>query len=400
MKTILKVFSVDIFAKVVTVITTIILIRYMTEYNYAEYTIFIAASNLFNQIAIGAFGKMYIVNYDVFRGKESTLLAVELFLALLVSGVFWIIQPVVRTHFGVLIFLIVSTCVFGYARTVYQQQCKFKIYSLLEMLRVGTLLFFVCFLHWKTKSEMDATLIIFFQSLSFIMVIPFLFNNKSGIAWKKRLEYIEVIKFLVKVEQIYIFIYAALIAILMQIDVLSLKTWSTDYYVSAYSSALKYYNIMLMLLNTVNSVLLPKVTAEDDYKKIRKIYYQQDMLAVVLFIVILVAVIIAPIILPIIDGGKYPDSIVVFRILCFSAFVSFIGSPYNSVLIKEKKYVNICTRIVISILIAIVGNYIFIPISGIKGTAWVTLIAYGFFNLSSRVYAKGIINRKIRSVNT
>ena len=185
-------------------------------------------------------------------------------------------------------------------------------------------------------------------------------------------------------------------AILLQIDVLALKTWSTDYDVSTYASAFKYYNMMLLLLNTVNSVLLPKISSEENYYNISKMYKQQDILSIALLVGIVIAIVIAPCVLPIIDGGKYPEAIGVFRILCISAIISFWGSPYNNLLIKEKKYLSICTRFIIGIIVAIAGNYILIPRMGVNGTAISTLISYGIVNLSSRVHAKMIIKEKIR----
>ena len=79
-----------------------------------------------------------------------------------------------------------------------------------------------------------------------------------------------------------------------------------------------------------------------------------------------------------------------------SALLSFWGSPYNNVLIKEKKYFSICVRFIIGIIVAIAGNYILIPRMGVNGTAIVTLTSYGIVNLSSRVHAKMIINQRIK----
>lgn len=396
MKTIFKVFSADMVAKFVAMITTILLIRYMSDTNYATYTIFIASTNIFNQIAISSFGKMYIVDHDSLEGKESTLLFVEMILSVLIAGVFWLIQPVVRSNIFALVLLMVSTCVFGYARVIYQQQCKFKIYTILEIMRVISFMAMIVGCYYIVNAELSAILVIIFQTVSLVICIPFLNKKKTKIVLFKKPKFKPFFEYLLQKEQIYLFVYAALMAVLLQIDVLALKTWSTDYNVSAYSSALKYYNMMLLLLNTVNSVLLPKISSEEDYEKIKKMYKQQDIMSFVLLAGIIAAIIIAPYILPIIDGGKYPEAIVVFRILCISAILSFWGSPYNNLLIKEKKYFSICIRFGLGIVVAIVGNYILIPTVGVNGTAIITLTSYGIVNLSSRIHAKMIINKKIK----
>lgn len=396
MKTIFKVFSADLFAKLITMLTTILLIRVMTAHDYADYTVFVAIVNIFSQIAISSFGKMYIVDYEKMKGCESTILLIELLLSGAIVFAFLFLQPVVRDNIWGLCLLMVTTCIFGYARVVFQQQCKFGIYTLLEIIRVLLFLMMIggCFLNKNVK--VTASLVIGFQCLSLASAMPSLIKKISGIKWIEPIRVRKVFTFILQKDQVALFVYAALLAILLQIDVLVLKTRSTDYYVSAYSSALKYYNMMLMLLTTVNSVLLPKISMTEDYREIKKMYRQQDILAVVLLVGIIFAVVIAPFILPILDGGKYPESIGVFRILCFSALVSFWGAPYNNLLIKEKRYFSICIRFAAGIVIAILGNYFLIPVMGVNGTAIVTLVSYGSVNISSRIHAKKIIEKRLR----
>lgn len=396
MKTIFKVFSADMVAKFVAMVTTIFLIRYMSDTNYAAYSIFVASTNIFSQIAVSSFGKMYIVDYSRLEGKESTLLLVEIILSIIIAGVFWFIQPVVRSNIFALILLLVATCIFGYARGLYQQRCKFKVYTILEIIRVTSFLVLVVGCYYIVKTDLSAIAVIVFQTVSLILCIPFLSENRTQIKLYSKPDFRSFFSFLFRREQLCLFAYAALMAILLQIDVLALKTWSSDYNVATYSSAVKYYNMMLLMLNTVNSVMLPTISSEEDYSKIRKIYKQQDTLSLGLLVGIVFAIIIAPYFLPIIDGGKYPEATGIFRILCISALLSFWGSPYNNLLIKERKYFSICIRCVIGIIVAILGNYILIPKLGVNGTAIVTLTSYGIVNLSSRVHAKMIIKEKIK----
>jgi len=164
MKTIFKVFSADMVAKFIAMVTTILLIRYMSESDYAAYTIFVASTNIFNQIAISSFGKMYIVDHARLEGKESTLLSVEMILSIIIAGVFWVIQPVVRSNIFALVLLMASTCVFGYARVIYQQQCKFKIYTVLEIIRVASFLMLVFGCRYIVQSDLSAIVVILFQT--------------------------------------------------------------------------------------------------------------------------------------------------------------------------------------------------------------------------------------------
>ena len=396
MKTIIKVFSGDLVAKMITMVTTILLIRVMSEYAYSQYTVIVAVTNIFNQIVISSFGKIYIVDNDSLKGAESTLLFLEVVLSLLIALVFLFVQPSIRNNRTDLLFLMFATCIFSYTRVIFQQKCKFAIFTFLEIFRV--LIFFIAIgiIVFVYKMQMTVSTVIFFQGCSLVSAMLLLPQKISGLNWRQPIRIKQIMSALLKKEQIYLLVYATLMAVLLQIDILALKTYTSDYYVSAYSSALKYYNMMLMLLSTVNSVLLPKISMEDDYTEIRQIYCQQDKLSLVLLCGVIAAILLAPFVLPIIDGGKYPESIGVFRILCVSALISFWSSPYNNLLIKEKRYFSICIRFAMGIIVSLLGNYILIPLWGINGTALVTLCSYGIVNISSRVHAKHIINKKIR----
>ena len=396
MNIVIKVFSADIIAKIITTFTTIILIRYMSDYDYATYTVFVAIANIYNQIAISSFGKMYIVDYKFFYEKEYTLLLMEVALSVLVGYIFLFIQPVTKSNYLLLFFLMVSTCIFGYVRVIYQQQCKFKLYTIVEMLRVLSFFVLIVGCYEIINVDLMATHVLSFQIVSLLIPVVFINEAWSKINIVKKLEFKSIFRYLLQKEQWCLLIYSSLMAVLLQIDVLALKTWGTNYNVSTYASAFKYYGMMLLLLNTVNSVLLPKISSEDNYIKINKMYKQQDILSVFLLVGIIAAIVIAPYVLPIIDGGKYPEAIDVFRILCVSAFISFWGSPYNNILIKEKKFLGLCVRFIFSIMVAVVGNYFMIPMFDVDGTAIITLVSYGIVNLSSRVQAKKIIKEKVK----
>lgn len=394
MKTIFKVFSADVFAKLIAMLTTILLIRFMSTHNYADYVIFIAVSNFFSQTAISSFGKMFIVDYKILKGRETTLLLIQICLALIVTFVFCLIQPIVRTNISGLLFLMIATCFFGYGRIVFQQQCKFRLYSFIEIIRV--FVFFVLLIIWYLglKNEITSTAVVMFYAFSLICFIPLLKKKYTEIDWLQVIKFKEVLRIIFGHDQIYLFVYTALVAALTQIDVLALKTWGTDYHVATYASALKYYGMLLLLLYTIQNILLPKISLEEDYEKIKKMYQQIDVLSMFLIVGISFAFILAPILLPFIDGGKYPGSVSVFRILCISAVISFWSSPYNSFLIKEKKYFSTCIRFSIGVFIALIGNYILIPHYNVIGTALITLLSFGFSNLTSRIHAQKIINEK------
>ena len=126
---------------------------------------------------------MYIVDYEKMKGCESTILLIELLLSGAIVFAFLFLQPVVRDNIWGLCLLMITTCIFGYARVVFQQQCKFGIYTLLEIIRVLLFLMMIggCFLNKNVK--LTASLVIGFQCLSLASAMPSLIKKISGIKW-------------------------------------------------------------------------------------------------------------------------------------------------------------------------------------------------------------------------
>lgn len=399
MKTIFKVFSVDFFAKVVMMLITVILIRIMNEQEYANYSVILAVTNLFNSIVISSFGKMYIVDYDRFKDLEYTLFLSIVIIGLGLDFTYSILNANSLGTIGVIsIFILtVAMCFYCFSRIIFQQACNFRYFSFLEIVRMlgfAILIFIGCVV---TKNSLNLFSVILFQSFAMSISLIILLKKTDIAKWRKKINFKRIFEFVIQKEQFLFFVYAVLMSIMGQLDILLLRNWSDDLAVATYSSALKYYNIFLMVLTTVNSVLLPKISGEKDYSLIKKTYKQLDFLAVFLAIGVIIAEIGAPLLIPIIDGGKYPGAVSIFRILIISAWISFVSSPYNNFLIKENKMVSICIRMLIGIIIIIYGNYILIPICGVNGTAIVTLIAYAVQNGSGRIHATIIINERIRN---
>lgn len=395
-KTILKVFSVDFISKVVMMLITIYLIRIMNQVDYAKYSLVLVIVNTFNSIVISSFGKIYIVDNDKYKRYEKSLLVlIAMFCVAFSIVLFWInSKSFNQVDIFFVMYFSLCNCIFSFSRIIYQSNCNFTKFSFLEIVRVFlfAILLITTFI---LKINNVLYFIIVIQGFPLIIGFIILLKDYRSI-FTQKIHLLKLARLLLSNNQILFFIYAVLMSFASQLDLILLNQYSTTYYVAAYSSGLKYYNIILMVLSTINSVMLPMISKENDYDAIKKMYKRISIMSIVLGGFVIIGLFVSPYIIPILDGGKYPEAIDVYRILSISAWISFIFAPYNNLVIKENKILSICVRNAIGIVLMIILSKNFINMLGVYGMAITSLITYAFINITGKCQANRIFKRKCK----
>lgn len=392
MKKVFKVFTIDMISKLFAVISTLLIIRYMGTSDYAEYAIITSFIAIITGVLINGFNRIYIIEYNRIKYNQIDILIIQILIILILGFIASLISNTKYT--SLLIILLLSTCIFHYVRTLYQQRCLFKTFALIDLIRVIIFNIFI-FILTKRNTILHLNLTILFQSLALASALFFLAAlMKRDKTIKITLDFKNILRILLEKEQFVLFLFFGFNAVLLQIDIMSLRFWSNDLMVASYSSAFKYYSLEMMVLETVNSIMLPEVNKEKSKITIKKLYDQHNIMTLVFGIGMLLAIIVAPIVIPLIDKGKYPDAVIVFRVLSVSAIISFAGSPYINYIMKEKEYVFAVINNISSIILAIIINYVFIKLWGAVGTALAALIVYGINNMFVRLYAKHLMNKE------
>lgn len=395
-KTILKVFSVDFISKVVMMLITIYLIRIMNQVDYAKYSLVLVIVNTFNSIVISSFGKIYIVDNDKYKRYEKSLLVlIAMFCVAFSIVLFWInSKSFNQVDIFFVMYFSLCNCIFSFSRIIYQSNCNFTKFSLLEIVRVFlfAILLITTFI---LKINNVLYFIIVIQGFPLIIGFIILLKDYRSI-FKQKIHLLKLAQLLLSNNQILFFVYAVLMSFASQLDLILLNQYSTTYYVAAYSSGLKYYNIILMVSSTINSVMLPMISKENDYDAIKKMYKRISIMSIFLGGFVIIGLFVSPYIIPILDGGKYPEAIDVYRILSISAWISFIFAPYNNLVIKENKILSICVRNAIGIVLMIILSKNFINMLGVYGMAITSLITYAFINITGKCQANRIFKRKCK----
>ena len=161
----------------------------------------------------------------------------------------------------------------------------------------------------------------------------------------------------------------------MQIDVFMLRLISDDLQLATYGAAYRYYSALAMALGAVHAVLLPLIQRARNYEELEAVFERHKKLALLFIPLVMLIGWVSQWLIPWVDMGRYPDSVMVFRILCVSVVVSFAFSPHVNLIMRFEQFRFLSALIVVALFINVILNSVFIPVFGAMGAAMATLIA-------------------------
>ncbi len=359
-----------------------ILIRFMAEKEYALYTFALSIVMVCTQALTSSFNRIYIIGYENLRIKDPSfflgfqLLGISIVAALTiplknyVGGIYWL-----------LVFLIISISLTEFAKTVFQKELRFIRFSLVELFRSLLFLIVVLFLVYIYQHNLKAWQVLIVQASAMLLTFIFALRNRLNIAnIVKFQENIRIVSSVVTGSYKYLFGYFFLLAIFSQIDVFALKLLSNDKALASYGSAFRYYNLLLLSLGAIHSVLLPTIQHIKTSNEFADINKKLTKLLIVFAPATLIGAWASQWIIPLIDHGKYPDAVMVFRILSISAIISFAFSPHVNLVMRFEDFKFLFILIIAALISDIVINIVLVPHYHAVGSAIATFIAFGCVN--------------------
>lgn len=147
----------------------------------------------------------------------------------------------------------------------------------------------------------------------------------------------------------------------------------SDSAVASYGAALRYISIVLGPMPALLAVTRVRASQRD---LIDSTHLQITMLTRWIKRSILpvgaaigLAALAAPIIIPIIDGGRYPDSIPIFQLMLLPALVGYATMPGSNLLIAQKRYRTLAIFYTVTLAVQLVAAVIIAKVSGVIGVA-------------------------------
>ena len=395
MKSILQVFSFDLLAKLFLGIMGILLIRFLGSAEYARYLLAISVVTMATQAFAASFNRLYILGRQSlhiecpsgFLGLQLTALACLAISAIpfygKIGSIYWLI-----------ILAAASSMLIEFSKAFFQEQLKFLRFSLIELARTMMILAGVATGIFIFGKNLAAWQVLAIQSLSMLIVFTAVFARRIepnrvfllGQAWR-------FARNVARNDFSYLFGYFILFSLFGQLDICMLRILADHQAVATYGSAFRYYAIVIMGLSSVHVVLLPFTQKSSNIEQVRATFRKYSRLVILTVPLIFVGAWQSRWIIPLIDGGKYPEAIPVFRILAVSAIISLAFSPYVNTVMRFGQFKYMLILVCSGIGISITGNLILVPAMGPVGTAITTLVSFAFVNALTFLRGRELLKR-------
>lgn len=398
----MNVYFFDMVTKGMAMLIAILLIRYLSQENYAQYTLFNSVGSFISGILGSGLSLAYTRYAVMLREKGAGLdgclyrelrgkIIVLSFVILLGCSLLFAFKKITLVMvFGIVYGLFLSlyqiNTVFFQAREMYSRG---GIVSNIKNFSV-TLVLIICFLVIK-NTQLLVVLSTYMVGIIVAWCITTSLINRVLSEEKRRFRYSSssfFFKEMVK-DSIWIILYMFTISAFNQLDVMLLTFFCDLHEVAIYGVANRYYTIVISLLPALQVVLRVKNSGSEISKSkvmrkkvVRDWVKKATPFAVLLFIVGSIG---ARLFFPILNGKEYNGAILVFNILLIGASLSYITAPNVSVMITAGKQKILFLLSVGSFLINLVGNILLIPAYGANAAALTTILAHLFLNGGSTV---------------
>ncbi len=398
MRSVLQVFSFNIVSKIIMGITGILLIRYMSLGEYASFTFAFSIMMVVTQAFTVSLNRIYIVGQRNLHLSDSSspFLGFQLMVILVLAIATYPFVAGSRNLYWFTTAAIVATCFSEFTKTFFQEKMKFKSFSAVEICRtvlitIGTLLA-IYFL----GSKLTAWQVLGIQAVAMSLIFLAAFGRQLNIGELLKISRVlGLARTIIKGQFVFLFGYYFLFSFFGQLDVFMLRFLSNDATVATYGSAFRYYTLVIMALGSAHTVLLPMTQKAQSVDELRTIFRKFKKLVFVFAPVVLLGAWASMWIIPAIDAGKYPQAVMVFRILAISAIFSFALSPHVNLVMRFEKFKFLFFAVIVAAAISIVLNIFLVPLWGAVGTAISTFVSFGYVNGMVYLKAKRLMNQNV-----
>ena len=378
MKHFVQVLSVDALAKVALGVVTIALIRFMPVEEYAALTFAVSAAGLAAQIFSSGFNRIYIVGFERYAlaGKIRGLLILQLTGIAVLALAFAPLAETFKGLYSAAVVFASAIMLSEFAKTYYQRDLRFGRYSAMEIGRtvlqgaaVGGLLL-------AYGDRLKAAPVLWAQSgslaLAFCVALwPVLRSSRladlgSGGALARSIA---------RGPYALLFVYFSVIAVFSQVDVVMVRWLGDDRVLASYGAALRYYGVLSLALGAVHAVLLPAIQQARGGPELDALFGRHFRLVLIYAPIVVLFAAVAGWVMPWVDQGRYPDSVIAFRVLALSAVVSFAFSPHVNLLMKMERFRFLVVLVAAALVVNLALLLWLVPRQGAMGASFAVLVA-------------------------
>jgi len=397
----------DVFSKIVSVGSALILIRGLTVSDYAFFVAFHSIANLFAGLVGNGINRALVrfsAEYLSQTGRNphslyatASILEVAIFLLLmfvclpfpskaasLVLGQPAFVKPL---QLGILYGLGLLLIQLG--RSVYQAEERFTLYVGTLWLKQALTLTLIVGL-WLSHALSFETVAWLTTALHIAIGIGIVFRGAgSANPVDLRRQDSELIHQFLSASG-WLIAYCLTLAAFGQMDVLMLSRFASEEEVAVYGVALQYYWMALLLLGSIHAVLLPKFSRVEMQDPGRQRAFLARWLRHSIWIAVPIFLFdaVGKSLFVWINGVRYEPSFNILAILSVGVWLSMMFSPLINVLMSRKDFYFLACVGLLAFMVSLLGNYILVRIWGGIGAAVATVLSHLLVNGISflRVY--------------
>lgn len=396
-------------ARVLQLVVTVVLVRVLSLEDYASYTVFFTTSSTILGIAGQSVALAY-VRYNTERMSKDpkykdALIVVShgincLFLLVLLVGSYPLAELMGTAHL-----IMIASILYGFLLGAVQLNIAFfqsrELYTksgIVENVKQLTLLGFVALAIVAGAGSLGSVLASYCASglvcfvMSAAMIAKAIARGNASIAFDFSVgrEFLAV--------SVWLILYSVTTQLYNQANITMLSVLGTPQEVAAFGVASRYFNMVLLLLPSIKTVLrvrMSKAEMTSSTVKQREFsarWFKKTTLPFVAATV--VCCVCSQMLFPVLNGEEYNVAIPMFQILCVNALSAYVFAPASALIMSLNRYGLQFAISVASLAINLIGNYLLIPQFGGLGTAIATTVSQVALNAMMmmvvfRVGAKG-----------
>lgn len=379
-----QVFSADVVSKFMLGVTALLSIRYITDpAQYALFTLAISAVTLTSQVLASSFNTIFVVAADKLGLAEgpARFLSFQMLSVLLLAALALPLAPRVGWVYPLGVLLALGYCMSEFSKSQSQHALDFRRFTRIELTRSGLFLTGQIALIVAAGFRLMAWEVLAVQCASLWIVFALFMRRRVNA--RQILDVragFDVASTVLRSPFRLLFVQSALVAVLMQLDVWMLKALASTHAVATYGSAYRYYTLAMMVSASMWAILLPVVQRASRADDLDALFRKQLRVLAMVAPVVLALAAAAQWWIPLIDAGRYPGAVPVFRILAVSALLSVAFSPHMSVLLRFEDFRFTVGAALGAVGVALALHWTLIPRFQEVGAAVATLCAFLVLN--------------------
>jgi O-antigen/teichoic acid export membrane protein len=393
-----KVYIGDLVSKLLSVGTTLILIRGMEKSDYASYIAFTSIASLSASL-IGKGINNALVRFSAEHlsrtGKKpytlyvlSLIMEVFVFLILFLCMILFPSQIahlfLGQTEFANVIFigafLGLGRLLLAIGRDILQAEERFNQYIGTIWLHNGLTFIFVLVL-WLSHSlnfRVVAWSLGGVQLFSGIVIVSYSIAGIMKANYQIRIKHE---KYLVRnflSASVWLIAYFFILSAFSKVDVIMLSKFASQEELANYGVAFRYYSMAMLMLGSVSAVLRPKFSHVEMQDEDRQANFLLEWLqkSAWIGVPVLLFIVFGKPLFVLINGVQYESSFDILRVLTVGFWLSLMLSPLVNILISRKRFQFLFLLAMGAFVVNIVATYIGVRMLGGIGAAIAVVLAH------------------------